>query len=165
VTQRESPVPVPEQPDKVAGDAKHLFILFRVADAEYAVPAADVLLMESFSGATKVPGSPSFVRGLAQIRGRVVPVIDVRARFGLPAVETTLDSRIVVVSEGSRTVGLLVDSAREVAQIAPSDFRQPPEVLMGQSDGFVKAVAKAGNRLLMLVDFQRIIGEEQIHGV
>ena len=70
--------------------------------------------MESFAGATPVPGAPPYVAGLVQVRGRVVPVVDLRARFGLPAAEPTLDTRIVVAQHGERTVGLLVDSAREV---------------------------------------------------
>jgi purine-binding chemotaxis protein CheW len=145
-------------------DVRLLHVLFKVADAQYVVPAADVLQMESFTSATKVPGAPSYVAGLVLIRGRVVPVIDVRARFGLPPVEPTLDSRIVVISEEQRTVGLLVDSAREVVQIAPAELKPPPDVLMGQSDGFVKSVAKTGDRLLMLVDCRKIIGEGHVHG-
>jgi purine-binding chemotaxis protein CheW len=141
-----------------------LHVLFKVADAEYVLAAADVLQMESFTGATRVPGTPVHVTGLVQIRGQVLPVVDVRARFGLPSVEPTLDSRIVVVTEEERMVGLLVDSAREVVKIADADLKPPPAMLSGRGEGFVKAVAKVGDRLLMLVDFRKIIGEEQIHG-
>jgi len=149
---------------RLIGESRLLHVLFNVAGAQYVIPAADVLQMESFTSATKVPGAPPYVAGLVLIRGRVVPVIDVRARFGLPPVEPTLDSRIVVISEEQRTVGLLVDSAREVVRIAPSELKPPPDVLMGQSDGFVKSVAKTGDRLLMLVDCRKIIGEGHIHG-
>jgi purine-binding chemotaxis protein CheW len=140
-----------------------LHVLFKVAGADYAVAASDVLQMESFDGVTKVPGTPPHVRGIVQIRGRVVPVIDMRARFALPPMDPTLDTRIVVITSHERTVGLLVDSAREVVHIAPGDFRPPPEIVSEQAEGFVKSVAQAGNRLVMLVDFQKIIGKEQIH--
>jgi purine-binding chemotaxis protein CheW len=137
-----------------------LYVLFRVADADYALPAADVLHMESYAGATRVPGAPEYVAGLMQIRRRVIPVVDLRLRFGLPAVESTLDSRVVVVQAGERAVGLLADSAREVRQISPDDFQPPPELIAQQASGYVTHVARAGARLLMLIDFRKVIGEE-----
>jgi purine-binding chemotaxis protein CheW len=141
-----------------------LHVLCKIADVEYVLPAADVLQMESFTGATKVPGAASHVTGLVQIRGRVVPVLDMRVVFGLPTAAPTLDSRVVVMKQGDRTVGLLVDSAREVLKIAASDFHPPPAVVSRQTEGLVKAVVQTGNRLLMLIDFTKVILEEQEHG-
>jgi purine-binding chemotaxis protein CheW len=141
-----------------------LHVVFKVAGAEYAIPAAEVMQMESFTGATPVPGAPAHVAGLMQVRGRVVPVVDARTRFGLPPVDRTLDSRVVVGQLGSRTVGLLVDSAREVMKLAPEQLQPPPPMVAEQAQGFVKAVAQVGPRLVMLIDFSRVIGEEKVHG-
>jgi purine-binding chemotaxis protein CheW len=141
-----------------------LHVVFKVAGAEYAIPASEVMQMESFTGATPVPGAPAHVTGLVQVRGRVVPVVDARARFGLPPVDRTLDSRVVVGQLGSRTVGLLVDSAREVMKLAPEQLQPPPPMVVEQAQGFVKAVAQVGPRLVMLIDFSRVIGEEKVHG-
>ncbi len=141
-----------------------LHVVFKVAGAEYAIPASEVLQMESFAGATPVPGAPSHVAGLVQVRGRVVPVVDARARFGLPPVERTVDSRVVVGQLGARTVGLLVDSAREVMKLKPEELQPPPPMVVEQTQGFVKAVAQVGKRLVMLIDFPRVIGEEKVHG-
>jgi len=154
-----------------------LHVVFRVGSAEYVLPAADVLQMESFSGATPVPGSPPYVAGLVQVRGRVLPVIDARARFGLPPAERTLDTRVVVGQLGARTVGLIVDSAREVVKLAPEQLKPPPPLVAEQARGFVKAVAQlgggaggngnrdgsGGGRLLMLIDLPKVVGEEQAH--
>jgi purine-binding chemotaxis protein CheW len=137
-----------------------LYVLFRVAETDYALRAIDVLHMESFTGATRVPGAPSHVAGLVQTRRRVVPVVDLRVRFGLPPAEPTLDSRVVVVQSGERAVGLLADSAREIANIADDAFRPPPELVMQQAAGYVKSVAQAGLRLVMLIDFHKVIGDE-----
>jgi purine-binding chemotaxis protein CheW len=144
--------------------ANGLHVVFQVGDAEYVLPATEVLQMETFSGATHVPGAAPYVAGLVQIRGRVVPVVDLRARFGLPAAPPTLDTRIVVVEREGRVVGLLVDRAREVTRLAPEEIGPPPEVLAAASQGFIKAVARSGKRLLMLIDFQKVVGEEQVHG-
>jgi purine-binding chemotaxis protein CheW len=141
-----------------------LHVVFKVAGAEYVIPASEVMQMESFTGATPVPGAPAHVAGLVQVRGRVVPVVDARARFGLPPVDRTLDSRVVVGQLGSRTVGLLVDSAREVMKLAPEQLQPPPPMVAEQAQGFVKAVAQVGPRLVMLIDFSRVIGEEKVHG-
>jgi purine-binding chemotaxis protein CheW len=141
-----------------------LHVLFKVDGAEYVLPATDVLHMESFDGATKVPGTPAHVAGIVQSRGRVIPVVDLRVRFGLPHLAPTIDSRVVVVEADTRAVGLLVDSAREVVSIPADGFRAPPEVVTKQGDGFVKSVAQAGKRLVMLLDYRKVIGEELPHG-
>jgi purine-binding chemotaxis protein CheW len=141
-----------------------LHVMFRVADAAYVVPAADVAVMESFEGATRVPGTPAHVAGLVQIRGAVVPVVDLRVRFGLPPAAPTLDSRVVVVQAGTRRVGLLVDSARDVVRIAEDAFQPPPAAIQRQASGFVQAVAQVAGRLVMLIDHAKVIGEEQGDG-
>jgi purine-binding chemotaxis protein CheW len=140
-----------------------LHVLFKVADTEYVLPASEVLQMESYTGATAVPGTEPYVAGLVQVRGRVVPVIDLRKRFGLPPIEPTLDTRVVVVQREERTVGLVVDSAREVVQLPADALKPPPDVLSQHGNGFVKAVAKTGQRLVMLIDFAKVIGQEQAH--
>ena len=140
-----------------------LHVLFKVAGAEYALPASDVLQMESFTGATPVPGSPPYVAGLVHVRGRVVPVIDLRLRFGEPAVLATLDTRIVVAQREGRVVGLLVDSAREVIKLDPKDTQPTPRVIAEHSQNFVRAVAHVGTRLILLIDLPKILGEEHSH--
>lgn len=143
--------------------ANELHVTFRVGTAEYAVPAAQVLHLESFETATPIPGTPPYVAGLVQVRGRLIPVIDLRVRFGLPTVPNTLDHRIVIVQSGTRVTGLLVDSARDVVKLDDATFSRPPEMLDG-SGGFVKAVAAVAKRLFLLVDVPRVIGEELSHG-
>lgn len=145
-----------------------LHVLFKVADAEYVVPANEVLHMESFTGATRVPGTPDYVAGLVQIRQRVVPVVDLRARFGLPPGTLGLEARVVVVEHEGRVVGLLADSAREVLRIPEEALRAPPEVVANRAQGFVRGIAQAGGRLVMVIDIAKVIGaapltEESLH--
>jgi purine-binding chemotaxis protein CheW len=141
-----------------------LHVSFRVGDGTYVLPASSVVQMESFSGATPVPGAPSYVAGLVQVRGAVLPVVDLRARFQLPPLAPTLDTRMVVVERNERRVALLVDSARDMLKIDAAAFEAPPEVVAKQSAGFVRSVARVGERLVMLIDCDRVIGEEEIHG-
>lgn len=143
-------------------DTPILHVLFKVDDALYALPADVVLQMESYSGATVVPGASSFVAGIIQLRGRVVPVVDLRARFGLPPREPTLETRVVVGEQHDRTVALVVDSAREVIRMTPSQLTPPPRLVEDGARGFVKAVAQLGDRTVMVLDFGKVIGEETI---
>jgi purine-binding chemotaxis protein CheW len=140
-----------------------LHVVFKVGDAEYALPAAVVQQLESYAGATPVPGAAPFVAGIIQIRGRVIPVVDARARFGLPHAEPTLDTRVVVGQIGDRRVGLVVDRAREVLMIRPGDLAPPHRLLGDGASGFIQAVANVGSRVLMLIDFARMVGQEPMH--
>jgi len=140
-----------------------LYIVFRVADADYALAAAQVLQLESFNGATAVPGTLPHVSGIVQVRGRIVPVIDLRSLFGDAPVEATLDTRIIVVELNERTVALRVDSSREVLKLQAEQFQPTPTVVNERSRGFINAVAHAGNRLLMILNLEKVIGEEELH--
>jgi purine-binding chemotaxis protein CheW len=140
-----------------------LHIVFSVAGAEYVLSADDVLQMESYTGATPVPGALPFVAGVIQVRGRVVPVVDLRVRFGLPEASPGIERRVVVGQVNDRTVGLLVDSAREVVKLTPDQIQPPPPMMAEGAEGFVKAVAYLEKRLLMVIDFSKVIGEEAAH--
>ena len=141
-----------------------LHVVFKVGDAEYVVPASDIIQIESYSGATSVPGTSAYVAGIVQIRGRVVPVIDARRRFGLAPIERGLDGRVLVSQIGERVVGLIVDSSREVLKLTPEQLKPPPALLGEEASGFVKAVAQAGDRLVMLIDMEKVVGEEKPNG-
>jgi purine-binding chemotaxis protein CheW len=140
-----------------------LYVVFRVAAAEYAIPAALVLQLESFTSVTPVPGTLPFVIGIVQVRGSIVPVVDLRLLFGEAAAEAVLDTRIVVVELNGRTVGLRVDSSREVLKLAAEQVHTTPSVVAERSRGFVRGVARVGERLLMLLDLVKVIGEESLH--
>ena len=139
-----------------------LHVVFKVGDGNYALSAEEVLQLEAFEGVTPVPGAPHHVAGVVQSRGRVVPVVDLRARFRLPAIERTMDSRIILVTVEDRVVGLLVDSAREVITLPPSEITAPLRLVAERSDGFVRSVARASGRLLMLIDTRNVIGGEPL---
>jgi purine-binding chemotaxis protein CheW len=139
-----------------------LHVMFQVGGTDYVVPAGDVTQMESFTGATPVPGAPAHVAGLVQLRGEVLPVLDVRARFGLPPAERAADARVIVVALRGRRVALLVDRAREVIELGPDEFRPPPELVHAQAAGFVRSIARRNERVLMLVDLEKVIGKDPL---
>jgi purine-binding chemotaxis protein CheW len=136
-----------------------LHVVFGLAGVEYALPVEAVLQMETFAGATLVPGAPAYVAGIVTVRGLVVPVIDLRVRFGLTASELTLDTRIIVTESNGRVVALRVDTAREVLKLDVEKHQPAPSVIVERSAGFVRAVHALGPRLLLIVDLPKILGE------
>lgn len=145
--------------------APELYVVFKVADVDYALSTQVVEMMESFRGATRVPGAPPFVAGIIQIRGKVYPVVDLRLRFGLPPAPVTIDSRVVVARVRDRLVALLVDSGREVMKLPRAALKPPPKLLEDAAGGFVESVAQFGGRMVLVLDFPKIIGEETLDGV
>jgi purine-binding chemotaxis protein CheW len=144
----------------VGSDAPRLFVVFKVGGVDYALAADEVLQMESYGGSTPVPGAPDFVTGIIQLRGRVIPVIDLRRRFGLPPIEPTLDSRVVVGERGGRAIALLAETAREVVRVSPSQQKPPPRLV--DDGGFVRSVVQLENRTILVLDYAKVIGEEPI---
>jgi purine-binding chemotaxis protein CheW len=138
-----------------------LHVVFTLARVEYALPVDAVLQMETFAGATLVPGAPAYVAGIVTVRGQVVPVIDLRLRFGLPAAELTLDTRIIVTESEGRVVALRVDGAREVLRLDVEKHQPAPSVVVERASGFVRAVHALGPRLILLVDLPKILGENR----
>jgi purine-binding chemotaxis protein CheW len=140
-----------------------LYVICRIAGAEYAIAGDEVMQMESYAGATSVPGAPSHVVGLVQVRQQVLPLVDARARLGLARIDPTLESRVVVLRLGDRLVGVLVDSAREIVNIPPEHFREPPDLVARQSAGLVRSVAQLGGRIILLLDTAKLVGQEGPH--
>jgi len=136
-----------------------LHVVFTLAGAEYALPFDCVLQMESYTGATLVPGAPAYVDGIVTVRGLVVPVLDLRTRFGLPRMELSLDARIIVTESAGRVVALRVDSSREVLKLDVDKHQPAPSIISERSSGLVNAVHPLGKRLLLLIDLPKLLGE------
>lgn len=136
-----------------------LHVVFTLADVEYALPVSFVLQMDTFSGATAVPGTPDYVAGIVTVRGRVVPVVDLRRRLGLPSVEPTLDSRIIVAQVEDRVAALSVDRAREVLALDTSKHQPAPPLVSERSSGLVDGVHAMGPRLLLLLALPKLLSD------
>jgi purine-binding chemotaxis protein CheW len=140
------------------------YILFGVAGTTYALPASDVRHMEMIENITRVPNAPSFVEGVVFSRGQVVPVVNLRARFGFDRSAVDVRTRLIVVQSGGRLLGLLVDVAREFVYI-PADAVHPPhEALAGMSGRYVDGIASLGDRLILILNLDRIVNVGDVLG-
>ena len=133
------------------------YILFTVAGTTYALPSGEVRHMEMIDDITRVPNAPSFIDGVVFSRGQVVPVVNLRARFGFERAAVDLRSRLIVVQSAGRLIGLVVDAAREFVRIPPDAIQPPNDALAGMSGRYVEGIASMGDRLVLILSLDRIL--------
>lgn len=133
----------------------------RVDREEYAVDILSVQEINRMVEITRVPKAPSFVEGVINLRGRIIPVLDLRRRFGLPEAERTDGSRIVVVTVRGRVIGLIVDSVMEVLRIPKATIEPPPSIGSTAGAEFIQGVGRISDRLLTLIDLNRLLTTEE----
>lgn len=133
------------------------YVLFELAGTAYAVPSAAVQRMEMVEQVTPVPNAPPFVDGVVFSRGRVVPAVNLRRRFGFDRAAYDLKTRLIVVAHADRVVGLVVDSAREFVTIPADAIQPPPEALAGTSGNYLSGIATVGDRVILLLDVAGVL--------
>lgn len=142
-------------PSKQAAKAAQ-FLAFRMGDQEYAIDILKVHEIRGFMPITVLPRTPSYVRGAINLRGTIVPVFDVRERFGLGSSEYHRFSVIIIVTLGERQVGLMVDAVSDVIDLREDQLEKPPD--LGASEGFVQALGRVEQRILIVLDLERVVG-------
>ncbi len=133
------------------------YVLFELAGTTYGLLSGDVQQMEMIEQVTPVPRAPAFVEGMVFLRGSVVPVIDLRARFGFEKAPYTLRSRLIVISTAGRSVGLAVDSAREFVSIPRDAVQPPPEAIAGLSGQYLRGIVSLEGRLILILNAEAIV--------
>jgi purine-binding chemotaxis protein CheW len=128
------------------------FILFDLAGATYGIRSAEIQQLEMIGDITPVPNAPHYVDGVVSVRGQVIPVVNLRSRFGFARVPFDPRSRLLVVRRDGRTVGFAVDSAREFARIDPGTIQPPPEGISGLNGRYLEGIAHLGERLVLVLD-------------
>ena len=146
-----------EAPGTEVAGARQTYILFSVAGTTYAVPSRQVLHMEMIEHVTAVPNAPPCVEGVVFSRGHVVPVLNLRVRFGFERTAMSLSTRLLVVQHEARRIGLMADQAREFLGI-PDDLIHPPsEAMAGVSGDYIDGVATIGDRIVLVLDIGAVI--------
>lgn len=150
----------------VAGRRELQLVVFKLGNEAYGVDIARVREIIALQPITRVPGAPEFVEGVLNLRGQVIPVMDLRRRFALSQAQATRETRIMVVEVGSHTLGLVVDAVSEVLRIATETVEPLHELTVGVEVPFLQGVAKLDQRLVILLDLQRLLqtGERQALG-
>ena len=138
-------------------DSERQLVVFDLASEAYGVNIGTVREIIRMQQIAHVPEAPQYVDGVINLRGRVIPVIDLRKRFGLAVTEQTDNSRIVVVDSAGEDIGMLVDAVTEVLRV-PGDAIEPASSLVTTEDSYyMDGIAKIGNRLLILLNLERVL--------
>jgi purine-binding chemotaxis protein CheW len=138
-------------------------IVFALGTEEYGVEVEKVRTIERMQPITRVPKTLSFIKGVINLRGIVVPIIDLRERFGMPLKEYSENTRIIIVAANDLEVGLIVDSANDVIDVDSDDINAPPEVVGGIRAKYLRGVARVSDeRLLVLLSLSEVLSKSEI---
>ncbi len=150
----------PAQAQRAAVEATEHLATFYLAREEYGVDVKQVQEIRRVTEITGVPRAPEFVRGVINLRGRILPVLDLKRRLALGEVAVGRAARIVVVRVKDRLLGLLVDGASQVLKIPVSQVEPAPEEVLQKGGDYIRGVAKLDDRLIILVDLERLLEHE-----
>ena len=137
-------------------------VSFNLDEEEFGVDILKVREINKMLQITRVPNSPHYVEGVINLRGRIIPVVDLRAKVGLEKKSYNKDTRIIVVEIADKTIGFIVDKVSEVLRIPKNVTEAPPKLIAGIDSDYITAVGKLEDRLLILLDLNKVFNTEQI---
>jgi purine-binding chemotaxis protein CheW len=146
---------------KNSDDPMLQWVTFRLDGETYGINVMQVQEVLRYTEIAAVPGAPSYVLGIINLRGNVVTVLDTRDRFGLSAAEITEQTRIVIIEAGKYVIGILVDAVAEVVYLRQSEIETAPNVGNAESAKFIQGVCHKNNQLLILVELAKLLTDEE----
>jgi len=145
------------------------YLTFKLAEEIFALEVANVREILEFTKVTKVPQTPDFMRGVINLRGSVVPVVDMRLKFGMPMTEKTVNTCIIVVEisfdDETTVIGALVDSVQEVFELEASQIEPPPRFGAKLRTEFIKGMGKRDGQFIIILDIDRVFSAEELEYV
>lgn len=140
-------------------------VTFKIENEEFGVDILTVQEINRMMNITRIPNAPDFVEGVINLRGKIVPVVDLRKRLSFPRKEYDKNTRIIVVELDGITLGFIVDSVSEVLRLPQSVVEPPPSIVSGVESDYVEGVGKLDQRLLILLDLKKIFLENERQGL
>jgi purine-binding chemotaxis protein CheW len=149
-----------EEPSTDGESARHTLVVFELDGREFALPIEDIAEILQMVLVTPVPAVPPWVAGVVNLRGRVIPIVDLRTRLGIEPKTPELNTPILIAEQGTRKLGLIADRVRDVISLDDAALEAPAE--LGASEGHEDAlasVARTGDRLIMVLDLARVTAD------
>jgi purine-binding chemotaxis protein CheW len=160
--QKEGVMSKEDKPTTTVAPREVQLVLFMMSGSEFGVEIQQVREINRVGEITKVPKAPEFLEGVMNLRGRIVPVVDLKKRFKLPSVKETSQSRIIITEVGDQFIGLWVDKVTEVLKIAPSAVAPPPEMILTIAGEYLSGLVEVKDRLVILLNLPRILRLDEI---
>lgn len=152
-----------------AGDNADQYLTFMLNGEEYGVDILRVQEIKGWNATTRIPNTPHYIRGVMNLRGAIVPIIDLRSRFLMPPIEYTATTVVIVLkvhNDGlERTIGFVVDAVSDVYNVSPEQFREAPDFGTHVDTDFIRALATVDQKMVILLDIDRLMNIEEIGGV
>jgi purine-binding chemotaxis protein CheW len=136
------------------------YLSFTLAEQEYGIEILGVQEIRGYSAITPIPNTPPHIKGVINLRGAVVPVVDLRLKFSMPPVEYSKFTVIILVAVTGKTVGLVVDAVSDVLNVAESDIQPPPDLGATVDARFLRGMATLGDRLVAVLELDRLLGDD-----
>ena len=135
------------------------FVIFKLGEQNYCVDIMNVGGITEYKGATKVPEAPYFVEGVINLRGSIIPIINLKKRFGIPEVRQTEDCRVVLFNLNGTEIGFLVDEANQVIKIDSDNIDPTPDILKGADKDYIDGVGKVNQSIVIVLDLAKVLTE------
>jgi purine-binding chemotaxis protein CheW len=136
-------------------------VTFTLGKEEYAIDILQVQEIVMMTDITRMPRAPRFIEGIVNLRGQMIPIIDMRKRFDLAEAEHDAETRIIIVEIGGELVGMVVDGVREVIRLPDSAISPPPPMIQGISAEYLNGIGQIGERLLIMLDLGKILSADE----
>ena len=147
--------------DEDVDNQSNKYLMFKLGDEEYGIDITRITAIEELPQITAIPDMPNFVKGVINLRGKVIPAVDLRLRFGLEEREYDDRTCIVIVSVNESTIGLIVDIVSEVHEISKNDIGPPPSFKSSSGkEQYIDGLAKKGEEVKIILDVEKIISNE-----
>lgn len=137
------------------------YVIFKLGTEEYGVDIMKVKEISEFKESTKVPNAPYFVDGIINLRGEIIPIINLKKRFKISLGDINSDTRIIVININDKNVGFVVDEASQVLRIKDDEIDVAPEIIAGVERQYITGVGKVGEKIIILLDLEKILTDDE----
>ncbi|ANF58389.1 chemotaxis protein CheW [Halotalea alkalilenta] len=145
-----------------AAAARKEYLSFRLGDEEYAIDILRVQEIRGYDNITRIAGTPPFIKGVTNLRGVIVPIVDLRIKFELESVEYDHRTVVIVLNIGDRVVGAVVDDVKDVLSLSPDQLRPAPEFGGAMSVEYLEGLVDLDDRMLILLDIERLMNSREM---
>ena len=147
---------------KAADDQNREFLVFSLGDEEYAIDILKVQEIRGYENVTRIANAPDFIKGVTNLRGVIVPIVDLRIKFHLASVEYGGQTVVIVVNVGERVVGIVVDGVSDVMTLTPDQIKPAPEFGVTLSSDFLSGLGSLDDRMLVIVDIEKLLTSDEM---
>ncbi len=141
--------------------AENQFVIFKLGDEKYAVDILNVGGISEFREMTKVPNAPTFIDGIINLRGDIIPIVNLKKRFNIPEKQVDSDTRIIINNIKGKDIGFIVDEASQVIKIDDADIEDAPDIIKGADRQYISGVGKVNDQIVILLNLEKVLSDDE----